>query len=254
MIGQHELFRKLTNLTSLPGSILLVGERGSEQKELCVELAKYFNLNLINMTDNINTEYIDLIYDSHTPTLYMIDLLEVSIKEQNVLLKLFEEPSYYAHIVLFAESDTAALETIITRSYSLRMGHYPESTLRSLIEVSENEDLILKVCKTPGQVELANVSDVKGIFDLCHKMVSSMHKAIYPNALSISNKINFKDELEKYDLFLFIKILKYVMLELSCNYDMYSKLSTLDQYIWQMTNKKSYFENFITNLWEFSRS
>ena len=115
MIGQASIVNKLKSFTlsSLPHSILLVGEQGSEQYDICKEVTEHFGIELKDLKDvTINHELVDQIYESKVITLYIIDLSTITIKEQNILLKLYEEPSDYTYIVLLAENESIALETI----------------------------------------------------------------------------------------------------------------------------------------------
>lgn len=259
MIGQFNILNKLKSFTlsSLPHSILLIGEHGSEQEDICKEVTNHFGIELNILKDvAINHALIDQIYENKTLTMYVIDLSSVTIKEQNVLLKLYEEPSVYAYIVLLAESDAVALETIMTRSYTLKLETYPKEVLEHLIFDPDRElgykQLVLEMCNTPGQIELANVTDMVALKTLCEKIVKSLPKANYPNTLSIANKINFKDESEKLDLSLFIKVLSKAILD-SKAYYLYEYVKELRDNVGFMTNKRAYFEKFLTNIWINSR-
>ena len=59
----------IDNLTinNLPHSILMIGERGGMQNEICKELAAHFGMQCIDITSNINKEYIDQIFLSPNP-------------------------------------------------------------------------------------------------------------------------------------------------------------------------------------------
>ena len=89
--------------------------------------------------------------------------------------------------------------------------------------------------------------------------MSSMKTANYANALSIADKINYKDEYDKFDLYLFIKAFSNSLLSrLRQSYDkmIYNYLMAvkeLNRKVWRVNNKKQQVEYFITNLWEASR-
>lgn len=250
MLGQNELLTRINSFTfdTLPHSILLLGDRGSGHFEVCEYIAEKFNLQLIRVED-INLDYINEICLNTVPSLYVIDTLTLTDREQNIILKLYEEPSIYTYVVLLGESTYNILETIVTRSYIF---HTVKYSLEQLEPLAKEKELTLKICNTPGQIEIANQTNMESLYNLCSLILSSMSKAAYFNALSISNKINFKDEPDKYDLFLFIKMLGYVLLE-NRNLVMYSELCSFNKRVWQVLNKKQFFENFITNLWEISR-
>ena len=100
----------------------------------------------------INRELVDQIYENKFISMYVIDLSTITIKEQNILLKLYEEPNDYAYIVLLAESDSIPLETIMTRSYSFKLESYTKEVLEPLIfDPNRKEgykDLVLSLCST----------------------------------------------------------------------------------------------------------
>ena len=91
---------------------------------------------------------------------------------------------------------------------------------------------------------------------MCENMVKKMRVANYQNALTISNKINFSDEYDKYDLFLFIKMLSYKLMtefyETQSKELLYAylELKELNKRIWLVNNKKQQFERFISRYWK----
>ena len=107
MIGQANLLEKINSYTldTFPHSVLLLGDKGCGKHLLCSEIAKKLELNIVDITENISAEFIDNIYRSCTPNLYVVDLSKFLFdKEQNVLLKFVEEPLTNAFVILLAES------------------------------------------------------------------------------------------------------------------------------------------------------
>ncbi len=247
------------NLTinNMPHSILMVGEKGGMQNEICNELAAHFGMQCINITDNINKEYIDQIFLSPNPAFYVINITEIDYRRQNMMLKLFEEPGPFTFIILTAESIDDVIDTIYNRSYIIKLRAYTREELEPCI--LGDKELILNLCSTPGQIEIANHTDIKALYKLCETIISSMKNANYANALSIADKINYKDEYDKFDLYLFIKAFSNLLLSrLKLNSDkLYYKyliaLKELDHNVWRVSNKRQQVEYFITNLWEASR-
>ncbi len=247
MIGQEKLLKTIDNFKTLPHSLLLIGERGSEESEVIDYITKKFNLTPFELTDVLSKEFIDQIYESHTMSLYTVNILKVNLVQQNILLKFFEEPTPYTYILLFAENESLVLDTILTRSYTLKMDTYTDSVLYNYN--SNIDPLAYKICHTPGQLELASHTDIQKLYGLCNAIVDSMSQASYTNTLSISEKINYSDEYSKYDLYLFLKMMRLVLLEKS-NLSLYKKILEVDKVIWQMNNKKIQIDYLLTEMWQ----
>ena len=249
----------IDNLTvaNLPHSILMIGERGGMQNEICNELAAHFGMQCIDITNNITKEYIDQVFLSPNPSFYVINITEIDYRRQNMMLKLFEEPGPFTFIILIAENIDDVIDTIYNRSYVIKLKSYTREELEPY--VIKDKDLVLDLCSTPGQVEIANHTDIKALYKLCETIISSMKNANYANALSIADKINYKDEYDKFDLYLFIKAFSNLLLsKLRLNYDKlcYNYLmitKDLNSKVWRVNNKKQQVEYFITNLWEAAR-
>ena len=246
------------NKNNFPHSILIIGERGSGKHRLFDELCTRFNFSYIeDVTDKITKEFLNSeeIINPVEPIMLNINLSRLTIRQQNMLLKLFEEPSKLLFLCLFAEFDSDVLETIKTRSYIITLEKYSRSDLEPLV-YSDNKNIILEICNTPGQVEIANNTDIETLYWLCDNMVKKMRVANYQNALSISNKINFTDDESKFDLYLFIKMLSYHLMNEFCNTQAkellyaYLELKELNKKIWLVNNKRQQFEHFISKYWK----
>ena len=253
--GQEKVYDLINkfDLSTLPHSILLIGEEGSGQNDICRYITEKFSLLDLDLTGNLSHEFIDKIYLSGgNPTLYTLNLNKITEKDQNILLKLYEEPNPFTYIILLGENTSTLLETIITRSYQINLCRYTPDQLSKYLDEGD-DPLILKVCHTPGQVEIAKHTDIKSLYFLCQNIIERINKANYFNTLTISDKINFKDEYSKFDLKLFIRMLSYVMIEKK-DYRFYKPINKFLKYVDFMIDKKSYFENLLTDIWEISRS
>lgn len=249
-------FDNLT-VSNIPHSILLLGDRGGRQNEFCENLAGKFGMSCIDITNEITKDFIDTIYLSPNPAFYKINIAEIDEKRQNMMLKLFEEPGAFTFIILIAESTSDVIDTIYNRSYEIRLPGYTYDEL--LPYVAKDEDIVMQLCSTPGQIEIANHTDIKALCKLCDTILNSMKTAAYYNALTIANKINYKDEYDKFDLYLFIKAFERALLlkmhtDGSEIYYKYNKLlNEFRDRVRRVNNKKQQMENFITQLWEVSR-
>lgn len=249
-------FDNMTAYT-LPHSILLLGDRGGRQKEFCKNLASKFGMLCIDITNELSKDFIDQLYLSPNPAFYTINVEEVDYRKQNMMLKLFEEPGQFTYTVLLAETQDDVIDTIYNRSYVVQLPKYTREELEPLIV--RDKDLVLGLCTTPGQVEIANHTDIGALYKLCETIISSMSKANYANALSIASKINYKDEYDKFDLYLFIKAFSNLLvskLKESFSpllYSYYMTTKDLEYKSRHVNNKQRIVEQFITNLWWASR-
>lgn len=248
--GQDRLYKIIDSYKkeTLPHSMLLIGEQGSGKDEICKYIADKFDLQLYDLTEFISNEFISEINQTQTRSLYTVNMSDITVKDQNVLLKLYEEPNPSTYIIIKCINDFGAIDTIKSRSYTLKMSSFSKDILSEYIE-SEDKDLILSICTTPGQIEIANHTDMKGLYGLCYNMVTRMKDAPFFNLMSIANKINFSDEYDKYDLLLFVKMLSKICLEFN-SIDLYLKVHDMNSLIWSMNSKKQYFENFLIKSWE----
>lgn len=256
-IGQQKLIDKLNNLTlqSLPKSILLLGESGCGKHTFAKMIAQKFNLAIEEISEKITASQILEIHSSPVETLYIIDLMNFTDKQQNQFLKLIEEPGYYNYIVLLAESENGILPTIINRCNKFQFEDYKKEDLKTILDI-QNE-LVYKVCRTPGQLVDINVNHIDELFNLCQSITKAISGNTYVNTLTIAAKINYKEEFNKYDFNLFLNMLRYVSFTdfLETNNPASFKIFTIvNNYNSMKVNKSIVKENFIlnliTNIWE----
>lgn len=211
MIGQEKIISKLFSysLDKLPRTIMLLGERGCGKHTLVNEVSTHFNLEIEDITNSLNLETINDIYTRPLPKFYLIDTTLINEKQQNVILKFLEEPSKSTYIILLCENKHTLLGTILNRCFVLEFEQYTKEQLKDFVVDKEHEEYILEMCKTPGQVKGVNAKTLESTSKLCNNIVSKLRKdkVTLASALSIVNKINFKDEYDKTDLKIFFDIL-----------------------------------------------
>ena len=259
MVGQDKLVSKLKSysIATLPHSILLLGEQGCGKHTLTKELAKHFNIELVDISDNITLDTLIEISDKPIPTMYLIDCSVLTDKHQNILLKCLEEPSMYAYFVLLSVNKAMILPTIVNRCVSFEFEPYTKEVLSQFVQDDEN---VLSVCTTPGQVLSLHAGDLINLETLCYTIVTKVGRANYPNTLSIVQKINLKDEYDKYDINVFFSVLLNVIYETMTDkysnklFEMYNLVSDYKKRLRDARlNKELFMENFLTTLWEFAR-
>lgn len=210
---QTEIENKLSNTTfkSLPKSLILCGEEGCGRHLLVKEIAEKFNLETVNITDKLDFENISKFQMCTDTRLYYIDCDRITTKAQNAVLKFLEETPETAVICLIVENRNKLLPTIKNRCETWVFRRYTKEELREFTA----DDSILEYATTPGQVISFTGTNLSGLKELCEKIFKVIHTATVPNALSISNKIAWKSEPEKYNIKLFYKCLYRTAFELA---------------------------------------
>lgn len=246
-MGQNNLLKQIYALKSLPHSLLLVGSRGSEEYETVEKIAAHFDYMMYDLTELISKDFIDEIMASHVQTVYYVNLNNMSSANQNILLKFFEEPSEYAYVILVSENIESVLQTIITRSYIFHFDKYTRDDLLKKFPTATEE--MLTICETPGQLTLAMHSNLQKLIQLCDLLVSKLAEASLRSTLSIADKINYKDDYSKYDLFLFLRCLGLSTLKYH-DYESYKIILDTATSIWLMNNKQNRIELLLIKLWK----
>lgn len=256
IVGQDKLIKFIDKhtLSDLPRTIMLEGLSGSGRHSVCNYIAEKFNLIIEDISDNLTYEKIEEINLRVEPFIYIIDASKLTVKNENAILKFLEEPLKNAFIILLSENRYNQIETIRNRCRILSMETYSQEILKSFITNKDDENIILTICKTPGDIIKMQSHPIKDMLDLCIKIFEKIHIASFANTLTLSNNIAFKNEKDKYDFNIFFKALLYIaMVRVSNN-----EANAVSEY--QLTNdyynrslvrnvdKKVLFENFLINL------
>lgn len=204
MIGQSEISAEVASFSqeTAPHTILLLGPGGCGKHMVAKMIADRLGTPMTDITDSIGYDLISEIQLSSEPRLYAVDLDGIGDRAQNALLKFAEEPTECSYVVMMASSDAGVLGTILNRCYAMRFKPYSKDELR---QFSDDESLIA-YCSTPGQVKSACCS-IGDIERMCSGMTGKMAKARFDNALSIADRLNYKDEYDKWDIGLFMNVL-----------------------------------------------
>lgn len=257
MLGQDKikiLLRKLIDQNELPRSILLQGPLGCGKHTLVKYVSELISLPIIDITDSLNLETIEQIILSPVANIYIIDASKISIREQNMILKLLEEPLNNTYLFVFCINRINLLPTVINRCYCLHFEDYTHEQLTNFIDPSlTNKDLIIKYADTPGRVLQLSNEPLQDIIDLGEKIFLQIHKANFSNVLTIPNKISFKKDSKGFSFECFTYILMHLALDLykenKINFDIY-KLTTKfydDCNIFNI-NQQHLFENWLIQL------
>lgn len=254
LIGQQKLYTTLTNLiknNKFPQVMLLEGKIGCGKHTLVQELSTQLNIEVIDITNKVELDTINEIILEPIKYLYLVDVSQISIREQNILLKLLEEPPVNCYIVLLCTGRNEVLPTVLNRCQYYSFNPYTQEELKQFTE----DESIIEYVDTPGLIKELSKYDIQSLVQLCEKIFLKIQQASCSNILTIPGKLNFTKEVQedKFGYGIFICVLKNVGLKLykqnSITYPMYELCEQLykDSFITNI-NKQHLFEHFLINL------
>ena len=252
MIGQHKILDGLEAKTfsSFPNSLILCGDSGCGKHLLCSIIQEKFNdIEFIYVDSKINYDFVEKCYLSNIPKIYVLNAEELSVREQNAILKLFEEPPSQMKLILIIENLSSLLPTIINRAVIWKFEEYSKKELSQFLKNPDDLKL-LDFVTTPGQVLSLNNETFDEMTNLAELIVNKINKASISNTLSLCNRFKFKSTDEGFDLLIFSKILKQVIFEhIKAGENIFSQYKLVSDFITNLKissfNKKYLFENFL---------
>lgn len=209
-VGQSKIINYISskNRDTFPRSLILVGESGCGKHTVLDMISTNLRLQVVDITKDLTFDYIMELQQKPEPYIYVIDANGLTIKSQNAMLKFVEEPLKNSFIIILVESTNQLLPTIYNRCQVMTFVPYSRDELSNFTQ----DDLVLNIAKTPGQVmSLCGESNLSGMIELANKMVTKIGSANLPNVLTISDRIAFKNEKDKFDINLFANVLQYVV-------------------------------------------
>lgn len=216
MLGQNKILSKIDNLTLdiMPHSLLILGDKGSGRHTIFNMIVDKLCLPWFDITEKISQDTIDEIYLKVEPIIYLIDINNITVKESNMILKLVEEPLNNAYIVFIGRSRTNVIPTILNRCQLWEMEKYSEEELKYFMAVLYDNYVdylyLIDFCTTPGQllhIKQSGTDVIRQMNSMAEKIIDYIGKANFANTLTISDKIAFKNEQDKWDYDIFIKVL-----------------------------------------------
>lgn len=264
IIGQEKLLEKLNSytLSSIPKTLLFIGECGCGKHLFVNNLATRLDLDTVNIDSNISESDLVEYNLSNIPKLYVINLDNFDLKKQNQFLKFIEEPAQNVFVALLAESEIGVLPTILNRCIKLYFEPYTVEQLKCFDWMSSIlDDRVFEVCKTPGQLINLDTEMFSKLYDLCDVIVHKVQFASYANTLSLSLKINYKEDYDKLDFKLFFKTLEYIAYKdfketgAKRSYTIYMETNKAQKnMIGKPINKENFMTSFLTTIWEVTRA
>ena len=121
--GQPKLVERVQRLTleTMPQSLLLIGPKGCGKHTLCSLIAKQLGVQVVELTDKLDSQAVADLYERAVPTVYMVVAGQLSPRAQSSLLKIIEEPVSGAFFIIL--SDTA-VDTLSTLSNSILLSRW----------------------------------------------------------------------------------------------------------------------------------
>ena len=257
ILGQDEILDRVDKATldTFPRSLILFGDRGSGKHLIIDYIKDHLKLGVIDISESISQEVIDEIMVSPNPAIYFINSSQLTARKQNVLLKFLEEPLKNSYIVILTESLATLLPTIINRCQVWTLKKYEFELLSSLCD---NDEQILAIATTPGQIEALKTQDVSSMFSLANTMVDRISNANYANILTITSKLDFDGkDTNKFNIIFFIttliKVLRDKVVNCEQNNQRYVDAFILTKKLYNDTyianiNLQNLFECYLTNL------
>ena len=263
VIGQEKLVKALEGYTleTAPKTILFLGQSGCGKSWIANAFAKQLDLEVVVVQPDSTAEKLIEYYQCPINKMYLIDLKEITEKDQNKFLKFIEEPSKTMNIILMAESTVGILPTILNRCVKYVFEPYtPEQLKQFDWAVNCSEEIAYEICKTPGQLLELSADNLDQAFGLCRAIISSVDKASYANTLSIVTKINFKDDAKKIDFKLFFDLMTYAAFD---DYKKNNNELSFKIYLYTIRQqakalninvaKEAFLLNYLDNIWRLAR-
>lgn len=214
MIGQQELLNKLYSLSKtkqLPRFILLTGEVGSGKHLVVNSIKDYTGFDLVEVGTKVDDirDMINSAYSIQEPTIYAIyDADTMTEAAKNAMLKLCEEPTNSAYVIMTLTSRANTLETILSRAIEYKMNTYSNAELLDYYHQlggTELDEFVVSVCKTPGQIKQLVDIGVHDFYDFVDLVFNNIEKVSGSNSFKIGNSLALGNEEDKYPLDLFFK-------------------------------------------------
>ena len=259
IIGQDKLLNTINelNLDTFPRSVMLLGAEGSGRHSIVYFIAKHLSLPIEDISEKLTLETIDDITTRSSPSIYIINTKDITVKEQNTILKFIEEPLKNAYVIVLAESKNRLLDTVLNRCLIWQLENYSRETLEKFLPQSNQSSLILEIAATPGQVLKYQSIQFEKYVELADKIINCIDFASVPNTLTLVDKLKYKEEDKgELDANIFFSILLHQVWQASKNclkpyadimYVLTNKLK--NDLLIANIDKKALFENYLLKLW-----
>lgn len=241
MIGQEHLYSSLNVFVennNPPNLILLIGAAGSGRKTIAKEFAQNFTrpsyiITIPDLLIDTVSACIENAYKATEPTIFIIpDLDLASIRTQNALLKITEEPPKFAKFIITAQNAEFVLDTIKSRAIVFYMDKYSLIELKAFantinVNFNDFEDFAYSICEVPGDLQLLNAQNIEKFYNFCAKVYQSIGTVSGSNSFKIADNLALSDNSEGYDLKLFLRAFSALCFTQTENYRLSTRLDMI---------------------------
>lgn len=214
MIGQKRLQEKLNScsIETFPKSLILSGDVGCGKHLFCSMIEeKFSSWRFQYINSSINYSFVENCYLLATPTFYILNADILTEREQNVLLKLFEEPPENINVILLSTNPEILLNTIVNRAIIWEFEKYTYEELTNFLQLKN--PALLTLVTTPGQLISLSDENVEAMINLSNLIINKINNASVSNTISLSNKFFGEENKDQFDILIFIRLFRKIFLQ-----------------------------------------
>lgn len=236
MIGQEKLLKMIDKLITagFPRFIIITGAKGQGKTELAKyimykldnyykdELADKGGCYMIEVGAKIDEirEMIEMAYKQTEPIIYIINNADkMSVGAKNSLLKVIEEPPNNAYFILELEQIENTLATIKSRCQELKMEDYSVDEINQMLyaikpDATKMEECIIEdIACNYYEIQLLLKYGAEDFYAYVQKVFRHIYRVQSANAFKIAEKLATKNEDDKYDVALFLRMFNNMCLD-----------------------------------------
>lgn len=257
MLFQDELVTNLKKYTidTFPRSSIIEGPEGGGKHLVISYIKDIINIqDVVDITGKLTVEDIDNIYLEVSPKIYILNGDELSITNQNSILKFVEEPLKNAFVIVLTTNRYNLLATIRNRCICFKLHNYTSNELKVICP--NLPDIYYNIFKTPGELKVGEHYDIQKWLDFGNYFLDNASKATFQNILSIDKKFSYSSDFSEKDTFpalYFLYLLNYLCTERikenTCSEDIYSIYkeitNTLNNFRLPNINKNHLFQKLL---------